>query len=73
MYRTIIFSVVLYGRETWYLILREEHRLKVLITGAVWAEEEQSSRGLKELQREERPDFHCLTNIVVVIKSRKMR
>jgi hypothetical protein len=30
IYRTIILPVVLYGYETWSLILREEHRLRVL-------------------------------------------
>jgi hypothetical protein len=29
IYKTIILSVVLYGRETWYQTLREEHRLRV--------------------------------------------
>jgi hypothetical protein len=29
MYRTIILPVVLYGCETWSLILREESRLRV--------------------------------------------
>ena len=29
IYRTIILPVVLYGRETWSLTLREEHRLRV--------------------------------------------
>jgi hypothetical protein len=29
MYRTIIFPVVLYGCETWSLILREERRLRM--------------------------------------------
>ena len=29
IYKTIILSVVLYGSETWSLILREEYRLKV--------------------------------------------
>jgi hypothetical protein len=29
IYRTIILPVVLYGCETWYLTLREEHRLRV--------------------------------------------
>jgi hypothetical protein len=33
IYRTIIFSVVFCGCETWYLILQEEHRVKVLIIG----------------------------------------
>ena len=30
IHRTIILPVVLYGCETWSLILREEHRLRVL-------------------------------------------
>jgi hypothetical protein len=29
IYKTIILSVLLYGRETWSLTLREEHRLRV--------------------------------------------
>jgi hypothetical protein len=29
IYKSIILPVVLYGRETWYLTLREEHRLRV--------------------------------------------
>ena len=29
IYRTIILPVVLYGRETWSLTLKEEHRLRV--------------------------------------------
>jgi hypothetical protein len=29
MYRTIFLAVVLYECETWSLILREEHRLRV--------------------------------------------
>jgi hypothetical protein len=30
MCKTVILPVVMYGRETWSLTLREEHRLKVL-------------------------------------------
>jgi hypothetical protein len=29
IYKLIILHVVLYGRDTWSLILREEHRLRV--------------------------------------------
>jgi hypothetical protein len=29
IYMTIILSMALYGRETWYLTLREGHRLRV--------------------------------------------
>jgi hypothetical protein len=30
IYKTIILPVVLYGCETWFLILREQYRLRVL-------------------------------------------
>jgi len=36
IYRTIILHVVLYGCETWSLILREKHRLKVFDNRVLW-------------------------------------
>ena len=33
---TIILPVVLYGRETWSVTLREEHRLRVLENRVLW-------------------------------------
>jgi hypothetical protein len=33
IYKTIILPVVLYGCETWSLILREEHRLRLFENG----------------------------------------
>jgi hypothetical protein len=38
IYKTIILPVVLYGCETWLLILREKHRLRVF-ENRVWTEE----------------------------------
>jgi hypothetical protein len=41
-YRTIKLPAVLYGCETWYLTLKEEHRLRVFENGAegnIWIEE----------------------------------
>jgi hypothetical protein len=35
IYKTIIWPVVLYGCETWSLILREEHRLRVFENGVL--------------------------------------
>jgi hypothetical protein len=29
IYRCVVFPVVWYGREAWFLLLREEHRLRV--------------------------------------------
>jgi hypothetical protein len=31
VYRTVVLPVVLYGCETWFLTLREEQRLRVLL------------------------------------------
>jgi hypothetical protein len=31
MYKTVIFPVLLYERENFYLILREEHKLRVFL------------------------------------------
>jgi hypothetical protein len=71
IYRTVILPVMLYGRETWSLTLREEHRLRgfentVLrkISGPK-REEDGSWRKLHNL--------YSSPNIVRVIKSRRMR
>ena len=36
IHRIIILPVVLHGREIWSLILKEEHRLRVLKNRALW-------------------------------------
>jgi hypothetical protein len=54
MYKTIILPVVLYGCETWSLILREEHRQGVSEQGAeknVWSEKRLSETRRKETTR----------------------
>jgi hypothetical protein len=35
IYKTIILPLVLYGRETWSLTLRDEHRLRVFENSAL--------------------------------------
>ena len=67
IYRTIILPVVLYGRGTWSLTLREECKLRVLrrilrpkmveVTGE-W----------RKLHNEELNDLYCSPYIVWVIK-----
>jgi len=75
IYRTLILPVVMYGCETWSLILREEHRLRVFenrvlrrvfgpkrdeVTGEWW-----------KLHNEELNDLYCSPSIFRVIKSRR--
>jgi hypothetical protein len=47
MYRT----VVVYGCETWSLILREEHRLRMSanrVEENIWAKEERGKKGVEK-------------------------
>ena len=77
IYRTIILPVVLYGRETWSLTLREERRLRVfensvlrrifgLRRGEVTGER-------RKLHKEEQNNLYSSPSIFQVIKSRRMR
>ena len=77
LYRTIILSVVLYGCETWSLTLREECRLRVFenrVLRRIFGprKDEVTGEGRK-LHNEELNDLYSSTNIVRVIKSRRMR
>jgi hypothetical protein len=77
IYRTIILPVVLHGCETWSLTLREENRLSVfenrvlrMIFGPKRGEVTWESR---RLHNEEICDLYSSPNIILVIKSRRMR
>jgi hypothetical protein len=76
MYRTIILPVVLYGCETWLLILREERRLRVFENRVLRVfghkRDEVTGEWIK-LHNEELNDLYSLPNIVRVVKSRRMR
>jgi len=77
IYRTIILSIVLYGCETWSLILREELRLKVfenvVLRRTVWSKRDEVTGEWRKLHNEVLNDLYCSPNIVRVIKSRRMR
>jgi hypothetical protein len=74
IYKTIILSVVLYGCETWSLILREEHRLRVFenrvlrrIFGSKWDE---VTGGRRKLHNEGLRNLYSSPSIIRIIKSR---
>jgi hypothetical protein len=74
--RTIIFSVVLCGCETWSLTLREDRRPRVFeyrvlrrVFGPKWVE---VTGEWRKLHSEELNDLYSLPNIVRVVKSRRM-
>jgi hypothetical protein len=74
MYKTIISPVVLYGCEVSYLILKEEHKLKVFEKRALRRVFEPKRNGVLEgrrkLHNEELHDLHSSPSIIRIIKSR---
>jgi len=77
IYRTIILPVVLYGCETWSLTLREGHRLRVFenrVFKRLFGPKRDAITGeWRKLHNEELSDLYSLSNIVRVVKSRRMR
>jgi hypothetical protein len=77
IYRTIILPAVLYGCETWSLTLREEHRLRVfenrVLRRIVGPKKDGVTGEWRILHNEELNDLYSKSNIIRVIKSRRMR
>jgi len=77
IYRTIILPVVLYGCETWSLILREEHRLRVFenrVLRRIFGPNRDKGTGERiKLHNEKLNDLNSSPNSVWVTKSRRMR
>jgi hypothetical protein len=71
MYRDIILPVVWYGCETWSLTMRVfENRVSRRIFGPKW---DVVTREWRKLHNEELNDLYSSSNIVRMMKSRRMR
>ena len=77
IYKTVIFPVVVYGCETWSLTLWEEHRLRVFenrVLRRIFGPKRDGVTGeCRKLHNEELNDLYSSPNIVLVIKSRRMK
>jgi hypothetical protein len=77
IYKTIILPVVLYGRETWSLTVREEHKLKVfenrVLRRIFGLKRDEMTIGWRKLHNEELHDLYSLPDIIRIIKLRWMR
>ena len=69
--------VILHGRETWSLTLREERKLRVFekrVLRRVFGPKRDEVTGeWRKLHNEELSDLYSLPNIVRVVKSKRMR
>jgi hypothetical protein len=77
IYRTIILCFVLYGCETWSLILREERKLRVfenMVLMRIYGRRRDEVTGeWRRLHNEELNYLYSSLNIVHMIKWRRMR
>jgi hypothetical protein len=77
IYTTIILPVVLYGCETWSLILREKRRLSVLenrVLRRIFGRKRDAVTGeWRKLHNEEINEMYCSPYIARAIKSRRMK
>jgi hypothetical protein len=72
IYKTIILPVGLYGCETWFLTLREEHRLRVTENGVLrrifGPKRDEDTRERGKLHNEELRDLYSSPSIITIIK-----
>jgi hypothetical protein len=77
IYKTIILPVVLYGRETWSLTLREEHGLRVfenrMLRRIFGPKRDEVTGGWRKFHNEEFHNLYSSPSIIRMIKSRRMK
>jgi hypothetical protein len=77
IYKTIILPVVLYGCETWSLMLREEHKLRVFenrVLRRIFGPKRDEVTGeWRKLHSEELRNCYSSPDIIRQVKSRRMR
>jgi hypothetical protein len=77
IYKTIILPVVLYGCETWSLILREEHRLRAsenrVLRRIFGLTRDEVTGEWRKMHIEELHNLYSSPDIIRQVKSRKMR
>jgi hypothetical protein len=75
IYKTVILPVVLYGRETWSLTFREEHKLGVFenrVLRRIFGPKREEDGSWGKLHNDELRNLYSSPNIVRAIKSRKL-
>jgi hypothetical protein len=77
IYKTIVFPVVLYGRETWSLTLREDNRQKVfenrVMRKIFGPKRDEVTGGWRKLHNEKLHNVYFSRSTIRMIKSRRMR
>jgi hypothetical protein len=77
IYKTIILPVVLYGFETWSLMLKEEHRLRVtenrVLRRIFGPKRDEVTGDWRKLHNEELHNLCTSPDIIRQVKSRRMR
>jgi hypothetical protein len=71
IYKTVILQSALYGCETWSLILREEHRLRVFenrVLRRIFGPKREEDGSWRKLHNDELHSLYSSPNIVRVIK-----
>jgi hypothetical protein len=76
IYKTVIFPVVLYECETWFLTLGEEHGLRIFenrVLRRIFGPKRDEDGSWRKVHNDEFHNLYSSPNIVRVIKSRRMR